>query len=67
MMTNYDHGINWTNTVMSVQYVMDTAMMRNDLVDVIGKVVMIDLNMVLSYGDIVERVFTQMATEDIMK
>lgn len=67
MMTNYDHGINWTNTVMSVQYVMDTAMMRNDLVDVIGKVVMIDLNMVLSYGDIVERVFTQMATQDIMK
>ena len=65
-MYNYNDSMSWPNMISSTQYISDTLMMQNDVLELVGKVMMIDMDMLFSYGSLAEKVLTEMATQDIM-
>lgn len=59
--------MNYTRTVMAVQYVVDTFMMKNNVPELILKLLSVDLNMLMSYEKIAERFLMQVTTQNMMK
>lgn len=66
MMDNYNRSIDWSGTETSMQLILDSVMMKNNIADIIGSMARIDLSMVVSYGAVFERVSKQKVTQDFM-
>lgn len=52
---------------MAVQYVVDTFMMKNNVPELIWKLLSVDLNMLMSYEKVAERLLMQVTTQNMMK
>ncbi|KAH3873403.1 hypothetical protein DPMN_036638 [Dreissena polymorpha] len=65
--TYLDTGVNWTRNSVAMSYVLDTALMKNNVLDLVWKIVNIDWNVIATYLGTAENMVEELISKNILR